>query len=274
MRLFIRHRTTYVFDTVQERLVQLARLTPPSVGGQTVLSWDIDVTCDAVLRKSRDGYGNKLTMLYIDGPVESLTVEVSGEVLTENGAGIIGKFPEPLPPEVFLRDTDLTQADPAIRALAGEARITGATMLDQLHGLMRILGERVRFDTGNMDVTRSAAQALQQGHGVCQDLTHLFVAAARTMNVPARYVSGHLFRQDGETEQAAAHAWAEAWVDDIGWVGFDPANGISPDDSYIRVAVGLDYREAAPLSGARVGGGREMLDVAVSVVQSGIQTQS
>jgi transglutaminase-like putative cysteine protease len=274
MRLFIRHRTTYVFDTVQERLVQLARLTPPSIGGQTVLSWDIDVTCDAVLRKSRDGYGNKLTMLYIDGPVESLTVEVSGEVLTENGAGIIGKFPEPLPPEVFLRDTDLTQADPAIRALAGEARITGATMLDQLHGLMRILGERVRFDTGNMDVTRSAAQALRQGHGVCQDLTHLFVAAARTMNVPARYVSGHLFRQDGETEQAAAHAWAEAWVDDIGWVGFDPANGISPDDRYIRVAVGLDYREAAPLSGARVGGGREMLDVAVSVVQSGAQTQS
>ena len=274
MRLFIRHRTTYIFDLSQERLVQLARLTPPSVGGQTVLSWDIDVTCDALMRKSRDGYGNKLTMLYIDGPVEALTVEVSGEVLTENRAGVVGIFPEPLPPEVFLRDTDLTQADPAIRALAGEARTTGATMLDQLHGLMRILGERVRFDTGNMDVTRSAAQALHQGHGVCQDLTHLFVAAARTMNVPARYVSGHLFRQDGETEQAAAHAWAEAWADDIGWVGFDPANGISPDGSYVRVAVGLDYREAAPLSGARVGGGREMLDVTVTVVQAGLQAQT
>ncbi|RZM06653.1 MAG: transglutaminase family protein, partial [Sphingomonas sp.] len=77
----------------------------------------------------------------------------------------------------------------------------------------------------------------------------------------------------GETDQPAAHAWAEAYLGDIGWVGFDPANGISPDDAYIRVAVGLDYREAAPIAGARVGFGAETLDVAVSVVEAGIQRQ-
>lgn len=274
MRLLVRHRTTYRFDQPQQRLVQLARLTPDSSPGQTVLSWDVEVNCDARLRWSRDGYGNRLTMLYVDGPVDALTVTVSGEVLTEDNAGVVGAVPEPLPPQVFLRESALTETDAAIRALADEARHAGPVRLDRLHALMRSLTARMRFDTGNMDVTRSAAQALERGHGVCQDFAHLFVAAARTLDVPARYVSGHLFRRDGATEQTAAHAWAEAWVDEIGWIGFDPTNGICPDDAYVRVAVGLDYREAAPLSGARVGGGREMLDVAVSVVQAASQTQS
>ena len=274
MRLFVRHCTTYRFDRPQKRLIQLARLTPCSSPGQTVLSWEIEVDRNANLRTACDGYGNTLTMLYVDGPVDEITIQVSGEVLTQDLAGVVGNAPEPLPPAAFLRETALTQPDDAIRALAREVRDAGSTGLDQLHALVRVLGARVRYDTGDMDVTRSAAQALSQGQGVCQDFAHLFIAAARVLDVPTRYVSGHLFRRDGASEQAAAHAWAESWVDGVGWIGFDPANGICPDDAYVRVAVGLDYREAAPLSGARVGGGGERLDVAVSIVQSGSQTQS
>lgn len=274
MRLLVRHRTTYRFDQPQQRLVQLARLTPNSSSGQTVLSWEVEVACDARLRWSRDGYGNRLTMLYVEGPVDTLTLTVSGEVLTEDRAGVVGSAPDPLPREVFLRETLLTRSDDTIRALAGQAREIGSGALDHLHALLRLLGARMRFDTGNMDVTRSAAQALELGHGVCQDFAHLFVAATRSMDVPARYVSGHLFRRDGATEQTAAHAWAEAWVEGVGWIGFDAANGVCPDDAYIRVAVGLDYQEAAPISGARTGGGRETLDVAVSVIQASVQTQS
>ena len=273
MHLRVRHRTSYRFDQPQQRLVQLTRLTPPSFAGQTVIGWEIGLDCDARLRPARDGYGNDLTMIYVDGPISALTIDVAGEVLTEDRAGIVQGGAEPLPAAVFLRDTALTRADAAIVALADEACAAEDKTLARLHALNRLLAERMRFDTGGMDVALAAADALGRGHGVCQDFAHVFSAAAPSMGVPARYVSGHLFRRDGETDQPAAHAWAEAYLGDIGWVGFDPANGISPDDAYIRVAVGLDYREAAPIAGARVGFGTETLDVAVSVVEAGIQRQ-
>lgn len=274
MRLHIRHRTTYRFDQPQKRLVQLARLTPLSFAGQTVTSWDISCDCDARLRPAHDGYGNELTTIYVDGPVEALTVEVVGEVLTEDRAGVVQGAAEPLPSAVFLRSSPLTQPDAAIVALAEQACAAGDETLRRLHALNHLLAERMRFDASGMDVRRVAADALGRGHGVCQDFAHVFVTAAREMGVPARYVSGHLFRRDGAGEQPAAHAWAEACVEDLGWVGFDSANGISPDDAYVRVAVGLDYREAAPISGARTGAGAERLDVAVSVTQAGWQRQS
>ena len=104
----------------------------------------------------------------------------------------------------------------------------------------------------------------------------MFIAAARLMGIPARYISGHLFRRDGVHAQEASHAWAEAWVGDLGWVAFDPTNGISADDAYVRVACGLDYRDAAPVAGARSGGGAENLavEVAVSETQQQAQHQS
>ncbi|WP_419826686.1 transglutaminase family protein [Sphingomonas sp.] len=274
MRLHVRHRTTYRFDQPQQRLVQLARLTPPSFAGQAVTGWDISVDCDARLRRARDGYGNETTMIYVDGPLESLTIEVTGEVLTEDRSGIVQGTTEPLPPAAFLRPTPLTQANSAIAALASDALAAGDTALPRLHALARGLAGTIRFDARGMDVRRTAAEALSRGHGVCQDFAHIFVAAAREMEIPARYVSGHLYRRDGADEQTAAHAWAEAFVEELGWVGFDGANGISPDEAYVRVAVGLDYREAAPIAGARTGAGDERLDVAVSVTQADAQRPS
>ena len=85
---------------------------------------------------------------------------------------------------------------------------------------------------------------------MCQDLTHIFIAAARSLAIPARYIGGHFHRADGVTEQEAGHAWAEAFVPDLGWVAFDPANGICATDAHVRVAVGLDYLGAAPVRGS------------------------
>lgn len=277
MRLHVRHRTTYRFDAPQARLVQLARMAPASHAGQAVLAWDLTVDCDARLRPARDGYGNHLTMLYVDGPLTELTVEVAGEVLTEDRAGVVRGGAEPLPAGVFLRETALTRPDAEIAALAQAAGDADGGGLGRLHALTRLLGGRMRFDAIGTAVGRSAADALGQGHGVCQDFAHVFCAAARLLDIPARYVSGHLFRRGerdgGSGEQPAAHAWAEAYVEGLGWVGFDAANGICPDDAYVRVAVGLDYGEAAPLSGARTGGGAERMDVAVTVSQAGGQQQ-
>ncbi|MBV8971553.1 MAG: transglutaminase family protein, partial [Sphingomonadaceae bacterium] len=128
----------------------------------------------------------------------------------------------------------------------------------------------MHFDAAATGPGTDAATAFGQRSGVCQDYAHIFCAAARGMGVPARYVSGHYVRAD---PQPAAHAWAEALVPDLGWVGFDPANGISTTPGHVRVAVGLDYLDAAPVRGARRGGGTETLDVRVSAVDAGRQAQ-
>ncbi|HTU12987.1 MAG TPA: transglutaminase family protein [Allosphingosinicella sp.] len=264
MRLSVHYSTTYTYAEPVRRVIQLLRVEPLSFAGQSVLDWRVDVDQDAKLREGRDGYGNVIHMLYVDSPVSSLTLSIFGRVLTEDKHGIVQGLPYDLPSEIFLRATPLTQPGPTIQALADASAGKGGT-IERLHRLVGTIHRRLRFDTDATEVETRAEQAAAEGHGVCQDFAHIFIAAARLSDIPARYVSGHLFRRDGRHEQQAAHAWAEAWVDDLGWVAFDPVNGISTDDAYLRVACGLDYRDAAPIAGARSGGGDERLTVEVRV---------
>jgi transglutaminase-like putative cysteine protease len=273
MRLSVNHVTVYRYSEPARRIIQLLRVTPPSFTGQTVLNWRIDVDCDARLREGRDGYGNLTHMLYVDQPIQTLSITVSGRVLTEDTAGVVRGLAQDLPPQVFLRETPLTRAGDALDWLAMLIGEESGTSLEKLHALNSQIFSRMRFDACATAVQTTAEEAFAAGHGVCQDFAHIFIAVARRLRLPARYVSGHLFRRDGAHEQTAAHAWAEAWIDGLGWVAFDPANGLSADDAYIRVASGLDYRDAAPFAGARSGGGTEELVVEVSVHQARPQSQ-
>jgi transglutaminase-like putative cysteine protease len=146
--------------------------------------------------------------------------------------------------------------------------------LGGLHRLLSSLNREVTFDTAGTESTTTAAEAFAMRRGVCQDLTHIFIAGARDLGIPARYVSGYFHRADGVTDQEAGHAWAEAKIPNLGWVGFDAANGISISDAYIRLAVGLDYLGAAPVRGSRYGGGAEKLDVQLKVENTQVQSQS
>ena len=268
MQLNVHYTTAYKYEQPTRKIIQLLRVTPASFAGQAVLDWRIDVDCDARLREGRDGYGNIVHMLYIDKAVRHLAVTVAGRALTEDKAGIVQGLPHELPPAVFLRATPLTEPGEAIRKLAEWTCAGDEPILDKLHRLAARLHEDLRFDTEATGVDTRAEQACAEGHGVCQDFTHIFIAASRSAGFPARYVSGHLFRRDGEHVQEAAHAWAEAWIEDLGWTAFDPVNGICTDDAYIRVACGLDYRDAAPVAGARAGGGGEDLSVEVRVSEA------
>lgn len=274
MHLSIDYRTHYRFTAPQRRIIQLLRVTPSSHAGQTVVDWSVDVECDARLRNHVDGYGNKVTMIYVAGPVEQLSIAVCGEVFTEDTAGIVRDAIEPLPPALFLRPTPRSAPSPAIIEFAHRATEVERDPLSRLHLLNQEIHRRLTFDTGKTAVDTDASTAFAVGHGVCQDFAHVFCAAARATGMPARYVSGHLFRRDGADRQPAAHAWAEAWVEHLGWVAFDPTNGICADDAYIRVATGLDYAEAAPLAGARTGGGEENLSVEVHVTMAQSQQQN
>lgn len=274
MRLAVQYKTTYRYSEPAGRVIQLLRLTPQSFRGQSVLDWRIDVGVDARIRESRDGYGNVTHMLYVDKPVRELTVSVTGRVLTEDRAGVVEGLPGDLPPEVFLRETPLTHAGKPLNELGAALEAQGGTAIEKMHRLTSAIHQRMGFETSSTEPDTPALDAFNAGHGVCQDFAHIFAAVARSIGIPARYVSGHLFRRDGNVAQEAAHAWAEAWIDDLGWVAFDPANGISADDAYIRVACGLDYRDAAPFAGARSGGGEEELEVDVRVTRGKSQSQS
>jgi len=275
MRIRISHATTYAYDTPPKGVTQLLRLTPRDHEGQHVVSWRIDLSEDCLLHQHEDAFGNIIHTFTAEGPFTTLTVEVAGEVDTQDTAGMVGGAIERFPPSFYLRETSLTQPDAAIDDFAQSTRAaTDGDSLKLLHALLTGLNREMTFDTDPTHTATTAAEAFSIRRGVCQDLTHIFIAAARSLEIPARYIGGHFHRADGVTTQEAGHAWAEAYVENLGWVGFDPANGISTTEAHVRVAVGLDYLGAAPVRGTRFGGGGETLTVAVRVHQARQQTQS
>ncbi|MDP9164076.1 MAG: transglutaminase family protein [Pseudomonadota bacterium] len=259
MRILVDHRTTYRYERPATAVVQALRLSPRDHETQHVRSWRVDTDNDGTMRETADAFGNRLLMFYAEGPLDKLTLSVVGEVEVTDTAGVI-HAPEPLPLAVFLRTTPLTAPDPALADLARLARRDDP--LATLHAMMAAIVEQMAFEVAATDAATTAAAALAAGRGVCQDFAHIFCVAARLADIPARYVSGHLARP-GVDVQDASHAWAEAHVPDLGWVAFDPANGICATDAYLRVAVGLDYLDAAPVRGARRGGGIEQMAVEV-----------
>jgi transglutaminase-like putative cysteine protease len=275
MRIRVSHATTYIYDTPPTGVTQLLRKTPRNHDGQYVLNWRLDLSQDCLLHQHEDAFGNITHSFTAEGPFTELTVAVEGEVDTQDTGGVVAGTLERFPPSLFLRDTDLTEPDAAITEFAETAcAAADGGMLAQLHGLLRALHEEMTFDTDPTHTSTTAAEAFKLKSGVCQDLAHIFIAAARQRGVPARYVGGHFYRSDGVTAQDAGHAWAEAYIENLGWVGFDPTHGMCVTEAYVRVAVGLDYLGAAPVRGARFGGGGETLKVAVHVDQARRQSQS
>lgn len=265
MRIHVQHETVYRYAQPARYVIQKLRLTPRSHDGQFVRRWRIEVTEDCRLTEGADAFGNLVHTFTLTGPVEELAVRVAGEVETEDTSGLVRGTMERLPLPLYLRETSLTAPDDALRIFVERFAPKSANRLTMLHDLLDELHGRIRFDVGRTDAGTTAADAFRLGHGVCQDFAHVFIAAARLLGVPARYVGGYLVQMNGKVAQEAGHAWAEAHVDALGWVGFDPANGVCVSDAYVRVAAGLDYLGAAPVRGAQSGGLDEALDVQVRV---------
>jgi transglutaminase-like putative cysteine protease len=266
MLIRVSHVTTYRYDTPATSVIQTLRLTPRNHEGQFVMNWRVDVSADCRLEQHEDAFGNFAHAFTADGPLDELKVAVEGDVETRDTQGVVRGGVERFPASLYLRETPLTKADEAIAAFAQTARAkAGGEELKFLHWMLERLHDDMEYDTTRTYSTTTAAEAFALKQGVCQDLTHIFIAAARSLNVPARYVGGYFHRADGVSAQEAGHAWAEAAVPGLGWVAFDAANGICATDSHVRVAVGLDYLGAAPVRGMRYGGAGETLAVSVQV---------
>ncbi len=274
MLIEVSHRTIYRYEQPIAYSIQSLRMTPKSRDGQQVLSWMIDAGSEATLSAGRDGFGNIDHLLVIDRPHDALELTVQGVVECEDRAGVVKARTGDLPLGYYLRDTQQTGFAENMSDLVEP--FEEKAHLDQLHTLMHRVRDRVDYEVGASDAATTAEQAVAQGRGVCQDHAHVFLACARRLGIPARYVSGYLCANPDEVQDyEAAHAWAEAFVNGLGWVGFDVANRICPNDAYVRIAAGLDYGQAAPIRGVRRGGGEEEMQVNVRIAdQSQAQNQA
>lgn len=266
MRIRVAHETIYRYGRAPSYAIQTLRLTPRGHDGQFVCRWRIDIDAECRLHRDEDPFGNITHTFTVDGPISQLRVFVEGEVETENTAGFVLEGVERLPTAFYLRNTELTEADHDIKHFAAELSASeGGDQLATLHALMQFLHETMRFDTNATSTATTARQAFAAKHGVCQDFAQVFISAARSLGIPSRYVGGYFLRADGEVTQEAGHAWAEACLPGLGWIGFDPANGICVTEQFVRVATALDSLGAAPVRGVRTGGDGETLDVKVVV---------
>ena len=264
MRLKIEHRTSYLYDTPVPYALQRLRLSPQGGSNQSVQSWSIKIEGAKEEVRFFDHFGNETRLLSVTGDPHTIEITAGGEVEVRDTAGITGMHTGFAPLWLFKHHTALTSTGPLINRLARE--VSGATDLERLHTLSQAILERVSYRIGVTDATTTAEEALGLGEGVCQDHSHIFIAVARALGFPARYVSGYLLI-DGASEQVATHAWAEAHVSGLGWVAFDVSNGIAPDGRYVRLATGRDYRDAMPVSGIRLGQAKEQLEVRITVEQ-------
>ncbi|MBS0480908.1 MAG: transglutaminase family protein [Proteobacteria bacterium] len=266
MRLKIEHTTRYSFSAPVAHGLQRLRLIPKNTQGQQVVDWRMVYSGAQVEVEYDDHHHNRTVLVSVEPGSELVEIHCEGTIATADNHGVIGQISGHMPLWAFRQQTALTRPGPRMRALIGEVAAGKAETLEMLHRLSGLILSEVSYAVGETGVATSGEEAAALGKGVCQDHAHIFIGGARAMGIPARYVSGYLMMND-RIEQEAGHAWAEAHVEHLGWVGFDVSNGISPDERYVRVATGCDYREAAPVTGISWGRGESVLAVRLAVEQ-------
>jgi transglutaminase-like putative cysteine protease len=201
MRICVSHQTTYRYNAPAGSVIQMLRLTPRNHDGQHIADWRVDVSADCRLEQHEDAFGNITHAFTAEGPFSELSVQVEGEVETRDTQGVVRGAVERFPPSLYLRETALTAPDADIAALAASVRAAaGPEPLQLLHAMLERLHDELRYDVDPTHTATTAAEAFALKCGVCQDLTHIFIAAARTLGIPSRYIGGYVRRSDGVAE--------------------------------------------------------------------------
>ena len=266
MQLHIRHETTYRYARPIRATVQVIRLTPRAEFGQRTIRWALTTPGRRI--QHLDAFGNLIHLVTLDEPRDEILILAQGVVESADNDGMQPADESGLSPLAFLSGTRLTRVTPEIAALA-----TGAAVHDPgRSGVLEVarrIREAVEYLPGATEVYHDAAEALRLGKGVCQDHTHLFIAACHSRGIPARYVSGYFHTGDANM---ASHAWAVVWLgEEQGWFSLDITNAKPANNHYCRLAVGRDYLDACPVRGVRRGGGEEAMSVRVYVGASADQ---
>lgn len=264
MLLAIDHRTEHATSAPTSYSVQYVRLTPRDDPGQRIQRWRLDVPGQAT--PWRDAFGNMVHCVVQSVEHHAVAIHVNGEVDTDETHGVVPLEVGGLPLGSYLRSTALTAVDNRIHDFAAPlARLRAKGDLAALHALMAAIHDAAACEPGEVPLYSSPSAVLVHKRGNCHDLAHLFIACCRAWNIPARYVSGYLHTTAEDGRHLATHAWAEALVEYLGWVSFDPCNRQSATPAYVRLAVAFDSLGAAPIRGLHLGGGHEDMSVKIEV---------
>jgi transglutaminase-like putative cysteine protease len=266
MQMHIRHETRYRYERPVKYSVQSLHLTPRRDLSQRALAWNI--VAPGRRLEQIDAYGNISHLLTIEEPHREIRIVVHGVVETADADARLDDGP--LSPLAYLAPTQLTLPNEDLKAFAQNALAQVTEPRLRAQALAEAVYGAVRYRSGTSDVQDSAAAAFKSGEGVCQDHAHVFIASARAVGMPARYVSGYLYT--GDANDAASHAWVDVWLGaEIGWQSIDVTHQRPAVRTYCRLAVGRDYLDAAPVRGMRQGGGGEKMEANVLVAESAQQ---
>lgn len=270
MRLEVRHLTRYTYPSAISETQMELRLRPFESAGQHLVSFELKLLPATSVRTYVDAFGNTVhTFNHVpahDGVeiTSRSVVETEAGTHSSSGDGTSADFLYFRPPVLDV---------PALRRFASRFRpsdtASPAAVERALEELTLGIGRRLRYQPDSTTVFSAVDEVLRRRSGVCQDFAHLLVAAARTWGVPSRYVSGYVYSGSGEPVVGASHAWAEAWVPGTGWIGYDATHPVRAGERHVRVAVGRDYRDAAPTRGVYVGAAGGELEVRVEVHPAG-----
>ncbi len=268
MRLEVVHETRYRYTGPIAETVMEVRLRPMDGNGQRCVRFDLDVSSGIKPREYRDGYGNNVHYFNLVRPHTGLSVTSRSVVET-------GLEPDAEPGEDlvqdFLRYRSPVKDVPGVRELASRHLIaegaSGADVERALEELTLTISREFAYDRAVTNVYSAVDEVLELRAGVCQDFAHLFIAVARAMGVPARYVSGYIHDPRDRGVTGASHAWGEAWVRERGWIGYDATHPVRVTENHVRVAVGRDYSDAAPTRGIYVGSATGTMAVKVRTRQ-------
>ena len=264
MKLQVQHVTTYRYTAPTSYSIQLLKLTPRRELAQRALWWRLRTPGRYV--EQLDAFGNVAHLLTLEGAHGEVVLQAEGVVETDDGYNGHLNAENGLSPLVYVTPTPLTRPNAAIEALAHEVFDGRPATEPVLRRLIERVAEHVRYKPGSSQVSDAAADVIERGEGVCQDQTHVAIAACRAAGIAARYVSGYVLSNDGS---ASTHAWLDAWLAHEGrWLSCDVSHGALAGPAQVRLAVGRDYLDAAPVRGMRRGGGQEKLDVRVSVCEA------
>jgi transglutaminase-like putative cysteine protease len=268
MHMHIRHETRYRYERPVKYSVQSLHLTPRRDLSQRALSWSIAAPGRRL--EQIDAHGNVAHLLTIEEPHREISILVRGVVETADTDA--RQDDGPLSPLAYLAPTQLTAPNEDLKAFAQGALGCLSDPKERVRALAAAVPGAVRYKSGTSDVQDSAAMAFKSGEGVCQDHAHVFIASARAIGMPARYVSGYLYT--GDANDAASHAWVDVWLGaELGWQSLDVTHQRPAVRNYCRLAVGRDYLDAAPVRGMRQGGGGEKMEANVLIAESALQQQ-
>lgn len=248
MRILIDHSLRFTPPPGLSQAVLHLLLTPPAGPGQSIESWSVEVAGIGNAGRFADGFGNIAHLVNQSRPEGEIALRVQGVAATTDTNGVLGRPAGEPVPALYRRVTEHTKA-PA-EMLADLDR--GQSRLDLLHGLMAGVGAALGLpepESGQRQMQATGAQEQAQDEALepkpAADYAHLFIAGARALDIPARFVTGYLLAD--EDGIGGLHEWAEAFDEGLGWIGFDARRQICPTERYVRLAVGLDAETAMPL---------------------------